>query len=129
MAAPYAVLFRSRRESPLTDPQMQLGRDSDACSAVLAQMDAAGSSAATRSAGPRQAAQASRPAGLVGPALSHREARRGPITASLGRLLTGAAVGPLAQQVDMPKVACSLLDQVQQDPAQRHVPLGRDGIE
>ena len=35
---------------------------------------------------------------------------------------------PLAQQVDMPKMACGLLDQMQQDPAQRHVPLGRHGV-
>ena len=53
----------------------------------------------------------------------------GPIAASPGRLLTSAAVGSLAQQVDVPEVACGLLDQVQEDPAQRHVPLGRDGVE
>jgi hypothetical protein len=29
----------------------------------------------------------------------------------------------------MPEVACGLLDQVQQDPAQRHVTRGRRGVE
>jgi hypothetical protein len=39
-----------------------------------------------------------------------RDAGRGAVTASLCRLLTGAAVGQLAQQVDVPKVTCGLFD-------------------
>lgn len=39
-----------------------------------------------------------------------RDAGRGAITASLCRLLTGAAVGQLAQQVDVPEVTCGLFD-------------------
>jgi hypothetical protein len=46
-----------------------------------------------------------------------------------GRLLTDATASPLAQQVDMPQVSSSLLDQVQQNPAQREAALRRAHVQ
>src|SRR5450759_5706674 len=46
-----------------------------------------------------------------------------------GRLLTDATASPLAQQVDMPQVSSSLLDQVQQNPAQREAALLRAHVQ